>query len=72
MCALQARGRTSDESGCLFGSWTLPEGRARGEKDKIGVLDEREGEITGFHSTDREKRYRGFGERWKPLMPLMT
>lgn len=36
-------GRMIDESGCLFGSWTVPKGRARGEKDKIALLDDREG-----------------------------
>lgn len=45
---LQARGRMTDESGCLFGSWTLPEGEARGEKDKIAMLDERRGKLHDF------------------------
>lgn len=45
VCTLWARGRMNDESGCLFGRWTVPEGRAKGEKDKIAVLDEREGKL---------------------------
>lgn len=48
----------NDESGCLFAGWTLPEGRAKGEKDKIAVLDEREGKLQDL-ATQREKLYGG-------------
>lgn len=47
VCALRARGRMNNESGCLFGGWTGL-GRARGEKDKIAVQDDREGKLHNF------------------------
>lgn len=65
---LQARGRMTDESGCLFGSWTLPEAKARGEKDKIAMLDGRRGKL---HDFTREKWYGGVEKEQERLMPLM-
>lgn len=42
-----------DESGCLFGCWTVPNGRARGEKDIVALLDDREDSMTGFYNSER-------------------
>lgn len=47
-----------DDSGCLFASWTVTEGRAWGEKDKTALTDDREGRGRDF-TAERGKKWRG-------------
>lgn len=59
MCAPWARGRMNDESGCLFGAWTLPAGGTGEKRTKLPCWMMGKGNYTILQLRDGEAVWGG-------------